>query len=132
MKFLSVIMHIALCLGTVSCESNFEEPSVNYKVLSNALLYFDEDVVIEELNILTIDLEPKNGDHTKNFDILIDRIGNQNSEMTAEMGCYACIETAPPQSEILVDIDSAGTQVSRIIDILTPDDGALKCVGMHN
>ena len=61
-------------------------------------MHFDEDVVIEELNILTIDLEPKNGDHTKNFDILIDRIGNQNSEMTAEMGCYVCIETAPPQS----------------------------------
>ena len=130
MMRLSIIIFICSCLG--ACDSELVTPSLDYDVLRNALLNYEEELVIQEITKLTSDLEPKSGDHTNNFNTLIERIGSQNLTMTAELGCYVCIETAPPQSEIIIHLDSVGTQVLRTIDVLTPTDAVLECVGMHH
>ncbi len=96
----------------------------------------DSDIVKSEINKLVNDLEPEKTDsdhigHKQNLDLLIKRLNTQCDNMTAEFICYACIETNPPQSEILVTTDSVGTAVKRVVDILTPDDDILYCVSVH-
>jgi hypothetical protein len=100
------------------------------------IINMDNDIVKLEMNKLMIDLRPKvTGNdrfgHAENLDLLINRLNIQCDNISSELICYACIETLPPQSEISVTTDSAGTMVTRVIDISTPDDDILSCVRIH-
>ncbi len=96
----------------------------------------DSDIVKSEINKLLTDLEPVKTDsdrigHKQNLNLLIEQLNTQCDNITTELICYACIETNPPQSEILVATDSVGTEIHRVVDILTPDDDILYCLRIH-
>ena len=85
---------------------------------------------------LVTDLKPKvtandRFGHKENLSILINRLNTQCTSINAELICYACIYTNPPQSEILVSTDSIGVTIKRIMDISTPEDAVLSCVRIH-
>mgnify|MGYP006919310903 CR=1 FL=1 len=94
-------------------------------------------VILEtEINNLTSDLEPKttNSDplgHEQNLETLVARLNNQCESLSVEVKCYVCIKTLPAQSEILLRVDSSGTQVTRVIDILTPTNEIMTFFGVH-
>ncbi|MEJ2054330.1 MAG: hypothetical protein P8X42_10450 [Calditrichaceae bacterium] len=82
------------------------------------------------------DLKPHSSDKDsrgqfENITTLIKRINSNCDDITSELFCYACIETLPPQSEIILTADSSGTSINRIIDILTPADDKLQCLRVH-
>ena len=129
---LGVILTI---LVTMSCEktNNFD---INCKRLKKGILNQDESAIKSEISILTQDLSPNlttddEWGHIKNFELLIDRL-NQCGEINAELFCYCCIKTYPPQSEILIKINSNGQQIQKIFDILTSKDRILVYLGMHD
>ncbi len=109
---------------------------VDCNKLTTALWHHDSEQVNVEVNKLTSDLlpNPTNDDkigHSKNLDVLVDRLESNCEGMTVTLRCYACIETYPAQSEIIVRLDSLGKQIERIIDISTPEDDILKALQVH-
>lgn len=70
--------------------------------------------------------------HRENLRELIERINSGSPQITADLICYACIKTNPPQSEIFIKVDSSGVTVERVIDIRTPVDDILTSLGVHN
>lgn len=89
-----------------------------------------------EINKLVTDLVPSKTDsdpigHKENLALLIEQLNIQCDNITAELICYACIKTGIAQSEILVTTDSLGTDINRVIDILTPDDDTLFGWAIH-
>lgn len=114
---------------------NYLMPENNCSELIDGLLSYDIDRVESVFNSITNDLHPYvNEDdpigHQKNFKILLARL-NSCELITSEMLCYACIKTYPPQSEILIKIDSSGQFVNRVVDILTPGDSLISFIGIH-
>jgi hypothetical protein len=88
-----------------------------------------------EISKLTDDLTPMPiaGDtfgQLNNLDKLIDRI-SKCGNVTAELRCYACIYTNPPQSELILKTDSSGKQIQRVMDISTSNKESLKFGGLH-
>ena len=96
----------------------------------------DSRVVKVEIDKLTIDLLPKitSNDkfgHKENVAILINRL-NSLCNIEAELICYACIKTNPPQTEIFVSADSCGMQIRRVIDLWTSEESNLRFVRVHD
>ena len=55
-----------------------------------------------------------------------------SDNMTVSVLCCGGIETFPLISEVLVEIDSAGVEVRRVLDLTTPDQGQpLTFAGIH-
>lgn len=104
--------------------------------LKTGIIEQDSEIVKSEINKLVSDLVPvitendKIG-HKKNINLLIERLNTQCNNISAELICYACIKTNPPQSEILVTTDSTGIEIKRVIDIMTPENAKLNCRGIH-
>lgn len=96
----------------------------------------DSEMVADALAGLLDDLTPNATSHDplghrQNLELVVDRISQECPGVEAELLCYACIYTNPPQSELLVTMDSIDTQVTRILDIATPDDARLVVVRVH-
>ncbi len=120
----------------MSCNEERDDLRVDCINLSDGLLTMDSDMIRSDLNVLLGDLGPEpveNDDigHRKNIDIFINRVNVACSNLKAELLCYACIKTYPPQSEIRIEIDTSGSKIYRIIDILAPGDSVLLFVGIH-
>jgi len=131
---LFIIFCVSSCDKTVDPDGNFEK--VNCDSLNAGIINTDSRIVKSEVNKLVTDLKPKvtandRFGHKENLSILINRLNMQCTSITAELICYACIYTNPPQSEILVSTDSIGVTIKRIIDISTPEDAILSCVRIH-
>lgn len=123
----------------LSCEA-VNENNVLVKLdcnnLKTGIIKMNSEIVKLEINKLVIDLDPLKTDediigHKENIYLLIKRLNTYCKDIKAELICYACIETNPPQSEILVVIDSIGVLVKRVVDISTPSDANLSCVRIH-
>jgi len=137
-RIINILFVLFLCTSFSSC-NNIVDP-VDYKLdcdkLKTGIININSEIVKLEVNKLVTDLEPNktssdNIGQKENINILINRLNSQCNDINAELKCYACIETNPPQSEILVTIDSVGTQIKRVIDIFTPSDSNLSCSGIH-
>lgn len=125
----------------LSCDKAVEDTGIEWENidcdnLKTGIVNTDSDIVKAEINKLVTDLEPVRTDsdplgHKDNLALLIEQLNIQCDDITAELICYACIETFPLQSEILVTTDSLGTDINRIIDIFTPDDDALSMRIIH-
>jgi len=128
---------LIISLFVVSCDKDDDKHNeLNCDKLKTALIEHDDELAEEEIDKLTDNLSPNpvDGDpigHAVNLDDLIEQLNLECGEITASLVCYACIETFPPQSEIKLILDSLGTSVDRIIDIITPSDGELRFHRIH-
>ena len=128
---------IVIILISIACVRKENPPNygLNCDLLKTGIINYDQSSVRTEISKLTTDLTPVpiTGDtfgQLNNFDKLIDRI-NKCGNMTAELSCYACIETNPPTSEIILKTDSSGVQIQRVMDISTSNKESLKFGGLH-
>jgi hypothetical protein len=89
-----------------------------------------------EMDKVTKDLTPKptvadlNG-QLANLYTLFTRL-QTCQDISYYITCYSCIQTAPPQTEVMVLIDSAGYQVRRTFDFYTWERDNLAFAGAHN
>ena len=132
------ILIFVFCIS--SCDKAVNNPddleNIDCDNLKVGIINIDSRIVKSEINKLVTDLKPikttsDNIGHKENIKLLINRLNTQCNNINAELICYACIETNPPQSEILVTTDSVGIPINRVIDILTPADSNLNCVRIH-
>lgn len=68
--------------------------------------------------------------HRENLNTFASLMG-QDCDLDVLVECYACIETFPVQSHVLVKLDSAGMIVNRTLDIRTPADTVMTLVNIH-
>ena len=127
------IICVSSCDKAVDPDGDLEK--INCDSLKTGIINIDSRIVKSEVNKLTIDLKPNvtSNDrfgHKENVSVLISRLKSQCG-IEAELICYACIETNPPQSEVLVNTDSSGIQIRRVIDFWTSADSNLSCVRIH-
>ena len=137
-KLFILIFLIIPCCFLSTCkkilDSNFYQ--VNSENLQNGIINCNSEIICTEITKLLLDLKPdpntedKFG-HRENLIILVERINNICDNVSAELLCYACIYTLPPQSEVKLSSDSSGVEIARILDIKTPEDDVLSCVRLH-
>ncbi|MBT8231900.1 MAG: hypothetical protein HKO66_05545 [Saprospiraceae bacterium] len=101
-----------------------------------AVIIEDVQIVQERVNDIIQDLEPIETiedprGHLLNLDVLISEL-NLDLCMSASLLCYACIETLPEQSEVVLRIDDGGFITEKIIDVATPIGTPMFFVGMHD
>ena len=137
----NLIFILFLTVFFSSCDNAVEDTGIEWENidcdnLKTGIVNTDSEIVKVEINKLVTDLVPVITDsdplgHKDNLALLIEQLNIQCDNITAEMLCYACIFTNPPQTEILVTTDSLGTDIHRIIDIVTPDDDQLSMRTIH-
>ncbi|MEN8139573.1 MAG: hypothetical protein ABFR62_14220 [Bacteroidota bacterium] len=123
-------------VALTSCEKNDEKADINCESLTQGLISMESDVVSTELEKLTVDLSPNpNAEdqygHSENIELLVSELNQQCENLQAELACYACIKTYPPQSTLLISINSSGIIIKRVIDISTPKDDVMKYADIH-
>ncbi|NNE14224.1 MAG: hypothetical protein HKN51_04570 [Saprospiraceae bacterium] len=101
-----------------------------------AVIIEDVQIVQERVNDIIQDLEPIETiedprGHLLNLDVLISEL-NLDLCMSASLLCYACIETLPEQSEVVLRVDDGGFITEKIIDVATPIGTPMFFVGMHD
>ena len=139
LKSFILIISVLLCICLSSCkkilDSNYYQ--IDSENLRNGIVTFNSEIVCTEITKLLLDLKanPSADDkfgQAENLNKLIDRINTNCDNVTAELICYACIYTLPPQSELKLSTDSSGVEVARVLDIFTPEDDILSCVRIHH
>ncbi len=135
MKIIKYVL-ILFSVFSISCNNSTEPNYFNSQNFSIGIINFNKELVATEVNKLLADLNPKTTSYDptgnrENISTLVNRINSKCENISAELFCFACIETYPPQSEILLTADSIGVSVNRTIDILTPSKEKLSFVGIH-
>ena len=140
MKTINFALFTLICLLAFTTCKKDKAPLPSFSVdcdqLFTALLEEKDSIVNIEINSLTTDLSPQsvsNDDlgHSANLEKLVERLEEACENFEVSIVCYACIETWPVQSEIKIIAESGGIEVNRIVDILTPENGPLQAVGVH-
>lgn len=129
-KFLIPLFLLVALLQHSCCDkedNNLDNLStIDCGLLEEGLIFGNEDAVEMEINGLSQNYPPvpTNDDeigHKENLESIIVELNNQCSGFVAELGCYACVESLPPQSVINFTLDSAGIGVNRFISLWTPE-----------
>ncbi len=128
-------LYIVILLFLVSCKKDIIE-SPDCDRLKTGLAELNENIVKNEVEKLTADLHPESYSedpigHMLNLQTLSDRISSYCNQLTASVVCYACIETYPPISEILVEFEYEGIPKKIVVDIVTSDEDILRFGGLH-
>ena len=136
---LEFILFCIVCIS--SCRRIVNDPVealvvINCETLQAGIINMDTRIVKSEINKIATHLEPLETEsdgigHRENIKSLVTHLNTHCSNINAELLCYACIKTNPPQSEILVTTDSVDGEIKRVIDILTPASSALRCLSVH-
>jgi len=89
-----------------------------------------------ELNQRLRSLHPKPSDedpigHHDNLTFFVELL-KTDCNLETSIGCYACIKTGPPQSEVILMVDSSGYVIKRVLDISTPESGVMSVVNIHH
>jgi hypothetical protein len=129
------LLTLLLLAVLISCEKQDIE-NIDCEAFISALNTMDENILKSEIEKLTIDLSPHPSDediigHSINLQTLIDRLNSGCDAYTASLLCYACIETYPVQSEILLEFYFGGGKQTVAIDIHTPENDILRFAGIH-
>jgi hypothetical protein len=129
------LLTLLLLTGLLSCEKQDIE-SLDCDLFITGLNTMDENILKSEIEKLTVDLSPHPSDedrigHSGNLQTLIDRLNAGCDGYSVSLICYACIETYPAQSEILVDFFVGGSKQTITIDIHTPENDILRFAGIH-
>ena len=71
--------------------------------------------------------------HDNNLRAFSELLTDTCDEVTASVICCGCVETFPLISEVLVQVDSVGIQVRRVLDLSTPGQQGepLSFAGIH-
>ncbi len=114
----------------MACTTNYHTP------LCEAIIYNDVEYVRDKLDHIMDGLNPVygNGDpigHYDNLHIVTGELSRDDC-LYASILCYACIESYPPQSEILIQIDDGEYLYEKVIDIAMPLESEMYFVGMHD
>ena len=136
MKIIKFVLGLFTFFFFISCNSSTEPNYFSSQDFSMGIINIDQDLAATEANKLLSDLFPKTSSndrygHMENISTFINRINSECDNISAELICYACIKTYPPQSEILLTTDSASVSVNRTIDILTSSEVKLSFVRIH-
>ena len=94
------------------CDNAAEDTGIDWENidcdnLKTGIINTDSEIVKAEINKLVTDLVPATTDsdpigHKENISLLVEQLNIQCTIITTKLACYACIETFPLQSEILV------------------------------
>ena len=105
---------------------------------TTALLELNENSLATILNpeLEQFDLLDQDNDtclHDNNLQAFTDALNDTCEDLNASVICCGCIETLPTISKITIQIESAGIEVTRIIDLFTPDENGvpLSFAGVH-
>ncbi|MEJ2545859.1 MAG: hypothetical protein P8Y99_17490 [Calditrichaceae bacterium] len=129
-----MIITLTNCKKSVDNLDGWEIPDcINLKM---AIIDLNSDMVKIEINKMLTDLEPNRTKddewgHEKNLDILVNRLNSNCDSINASLFCYCCNKSLPPQSIIILSVDSSRTIITRSLDIWTPDDDILQCTEIH-
>lgn len=123
---------IILVVVLVSCNKE-EVQDIDCEKFYTASLTVDEKTLKDEIEKLTVDLSPAPIPEDplgqmSNLKVLVDRLNENCDNYTASINCYACIETFPAQSEILLEFTD-GHNI--IIDLHTSEKDILRFAGAH-
>ncbi len=126
-----------ICLfgvSLISCEKQEDVKSINCENFVEGLTNEDDEVIEKELAEILEEMQsvPTDDDpfgHEANFNKILNYI-RECSELTAKIDCYACIETLPVQTEIIITIGS-DTENVFILDFYTPEDDKISYNRMH-
>lgn len=118
------ILLVVLATTLASCVQLREEHP-----LCEALKTSDRAVVADWVDHLAGDLDPVATTedpvgHEENIETLLDRLNDLDC-VSAALGCYACIETLPPKSEIILRTD----HLQRIVFLRTGSDSPMRFAG---
>jgi hypothetical protein len=138
MKNLILVFSIVIFITQTSCDSEDNNDliqKVDCNELLSGLLAYDNEKIKKEFDKITSEFNPTPDTddqigHKDNFQELNTQLSKCDL-ISSELLCYACIETYPAQTEILISIDSSGRTVKRIVDVLTPDDNSLSFHRVH-
>jgi hypothetical protein len=123
-----ILFSTAIYLG---CAKEYVAPVTNNQEFINALVNNDNPVIKTEMDKVLAGLNsvPSLSDvigQQDNVSIAVRRL-NSYTGLSAELICYACIKTNPPQSEIKVTIKDQ--QLVRFLDVSTGE--TLTYAGVH-
>lgn len=133
----SVLSTVALAclLFFTSCEKE-NAGSINCEKIRAGILANNTEAVRKEIDGYTFFLQhdPAASDpygHRLNIEKLVQVLnGDCNFSVTA--GCYNCIKTNPPQTELFITVQNGATTVRKVIDLSYSSSRRLIFSGMHD
>jgi hypothetical protein len=134
MKKIFLLLFISATL--VSCKKQQSDTAINCDQFKQGIIANSEDKVKAEIEKLCQDLLPvvtatDEWGHRNNFIKLAQRM-SQQCGIEADVDCYACIKTLPPQTEIVVSFMNNGVVVKKTLDITTSSTSKLAFLKMHD
>jgi hypothetical protein len=119
---------LGLMLVAASCEDEIDRPCAS---LTAGLIALDETAVRNDIDgwLAAYDASNANG-HEDNIAAWVQSLRDECG-FDATLTCVSCIETFPPQSEVLIRLDSSGVTVDRTLDIFMPDEGPMTFRAIH-
>ena len=131
MKIFTLLTGMFILFVISACEGD----SVNLpcQELTTSLITVNVPQAAIEINAILDDFPPVPTEidplgHEENLKTFVKEL-RAGCSLNADIDCYGCIETFPVQSHVHILLDSTGTQVHRVLDILTPGNGVMT---MHN
>lgn len=119
---------LGILLVVASCEDEIDRPCTS---LTAGLIALDETAVRNDIDGWLAAYEASNANG--HADIIGKWVQSLRDEcgFDATLTCVSCIETLPPQSEVLIRVDSMGVIVDRTLDIAMPDEGPMNFRAIH-
>lgn len=132
MKVLRVLIVLPIVLGLfLSCNKEQEVNTFSCNGLSRALLADDLQEVRNVLAPIISSLEaPANNELAEEKLRSLAGFVDECPVLDASLYCFECVYSTPPQSEIIIKIQTAQGYVSRILDIAL-DNGRFVIADMH-
>jgi hypothetical protein len=122
------LIALSFLLVVASCEDEIDRPCAS---LTAGLIALDDTAVRNDIDGWLADYDASNANgHEDNIAAWVQSLRDECG-FDATLTCVSCIETLPPQSEVLVHIDSMGVTVNRTLDIFMPDEGPMTFRAIH-
>jgi hypothetical protein len=130
-KMKKLFFFSALLLGLTSCKIDpaLPEPEdFHCANLAQHYIYKDYEPIRSAYNLLLQQYPPLPAasedmyGHRQNTDAFLEALNAECPDIQFVLGCYACMESYPPQSYVLVLLDSLDQPVQRRFNILVPPD----------
>ena len=122
------MMALGILALVTSCEDEINRPCAS---LTAALIAMDETAVRNDIDGWLAAYEASNANgHEDNIAAWVQALRDECG-FDATLTCISCIETLPPQSEVLIRLDSSGVTVDRTLDIFMPDTGSMTFRALH-